>query len=375
MRQKDIVLGTIATCLHGDNRNLSTLGSGELCRHITQSLLIGVSFHACQLHTADGSSSDRSVKYYARIFVARGGDEGMIKLPLDRKLQVNIGDGYALHKDRDTSSQDQVDSILGENIIDLDNNLNLPSIAGVRSVRTVGNSMRLEVSYLRVLQYHQHQAGAAGGSVASSTTNFTTAARTTVNMMGEVSYRLRVRLIDTDAINTESVNNNAGSGHWDLDLPIDLAMFVKLQGGQAWLGTVASGLIIQQPEALTILSSVATDGSNNRSVMKMAAFDSTLHTMQFEGKGTLHSFPVCSPYTSARYPDTFLRLEEEMAKMRTWLQLKVQVQLPPLFQVIFDAESMRHYERIFALLMKVMHDSYCTHYALMSLRCHLFSSF
>lgn len=34
------------------------------------------------------------VKYYARIFVARGGNDGLLRLPLNKRLQVNIGDGY-----------------------------------------------------------------------------------------------------------------------------------------------------------------------------------------------------------------------------------------------------------------------------------------
>lgn len=44
-RLQDIVLGTVAACVHSDGRQLTTVGSGELCRQIAQSLVIGVSFH------------------------------------------------------------------------------------------------------------------------------------------------------------------------------------------------------------------------------------------------------------------------------------------------------------------------------------------
>lgn len=68
-------------------------------------------------HRSQGSNRDTSaegafqrtlarsgVKYYARIFVARGGHEGVLKLPLNKRLQVNIGDGYYRSNDPHTTT-------------------------------------------------------------------------------------------------------------------------------------------------------------------------------------------------------------------------------------------------------------------------------
>ena len=49
-RTRDLILGSIATCLHGDNRTIHALGKGELCREISNSLVVGVSFHGKQLY-------------------------------------------------------------------------------------------------------------------------------------------------------------------------------------------------------------------------------------------------------------------------------------------------------------------------------------
>lgn len=95
-RQRDLVLGTIASCIHGDPRNVMTIGSGDLCRNISNSIIIGVSFHA-YLYQQD---PDR-VNYYARVFVARGGNEGIWKLPTNKHLSVLIGEGHVPASKRD----------------------------------------------------------------------------------------------------------------------------------------------------------------------------------------------------------------------------------------------------------------------------------
>lgn len=88
------------------------------------------------------------VKYYARIFVARGGNDGLLRLPLNKRLQVNIGDGYYRAPDPSVETNstspsascvstaralpcmcvcplsiDAEDYILAEKIVDLDKNL------------------------------------------------------------------------------------------------------------------------------------------------------------------------------------------------------------------------------------------------------------
>jgi hypothetical protein len=42
-----------------------------------------------------------------------------------------------------------------------------------------------------------------------------------------------------------------------------------------------------------------------------------------------------------------------MSQFRSWMNLKMQFTFPPLFKIIFDAEALGLYERIFTFLMKV----------------------
>jgi Gamma tubulin complex component C-terminal len=39
--------------------------------------------------------------------------------------------------------------------------------------------------------------------------------------------------------------------------------------------------------------------------------------------------------------------------MRAWMNLKLQFRVPPLFTIVFDADAMGAYERLFTTLMKV----------------------
>lgn len=57
-----------------------------------------------QTHPSVATHTAKSgVKYYARVFVARGGNDGMLRLPLNKRLEVHIGDGYYRAADPPTS--------------------------------------------------------------------------------------------------------------------------------------------------------------------------------------------------------------------------------------------------------------------------------
>lgn len=70
-------------------------------------------------------------------------------------------------------------------------------------------------------------------------------------------------------------------------------------------------------------------------------------------RGALATYPVASPFTSARHPDTFARLEQEVAQIRAWLGVHLQFRFPSMFTIIFDSEALSAYERIFSFVMKV----------------------
>ena len=78
-----------------------------------------------------------------------------------------------------------------------------------------------------------------------------------------------------------------------------------------------------------------------------------LTTLEFGSKGALASYPVASAFTSAKYPETFSKLEKQLLQFRAWMNLKLQFRVPDLFKIVFDADAMGAYERIFSSVMKV----------------------
>lgn len=314
--------------------------------------------------------------------------------------------------------------------------------------------MHLDVSYQRVMQYQSaaassasvasslataaSTAGGGGGasdifqglrergvyqnSAASAVPTIAGARSTvggggsTVHMVGEVAHRMRVRLrpdedYDSDTDDRPSSSTSPknptrmmmgpsggglfstlpGSQSWDVDIPLDLSVFVKNASGQVCVGAVSSGLLLQEPNKTDFddldddddeendndndpdedASASAADTNDHRDNSfppldreeqalsdalqrrQRQVFHTIILRMHFEGKGSLYSYPVCSPFTSARYPDTFLQLEREVSKIRAWMHLKLQIHFPAVFTVIFDVDSKRNYERVFSLVMKV----------------------
>ncbi len=257
--------------------------------------------------------------------------------------------------------------------------------------------LRLEVDYLRLLNYQQ--GGAVGSASVRSTTTATsrlgggsaaTAGTTgTAGILGDVQYRLRLRLIEDDCEKVPEPTGDAGTNgqnahyhataktsttsifdelnqQWDLEIPIDLAVYVKCQGGQSWTGVVSSAVVLDQHNQSLSTNAAGTAGTagsgttlpwhrnSSTSNQDLVSFSTIIHNLHFDSKNSLFAFPVCSPFTSARYPDTYLKMEEEVSKMKSWINLKLQFNFPTLFKVIFDSESIRNYERVFTLIMKVI---------------------
>jgi hypothetical protein len=359
----------------------------------------------------------------------------MLRLPLNKRLEVHIGDGYYRAADPPTSQpHDAEEYVLAEKIIDLDKNLGYFPENNIRSLSTLSSRLHMDVSYQRVMNYHKSSSSASvassiaqvGGSgdifhglrernaLHDSAASASTAARptaatgsiaggggSTVHIVGEVNHRMRVRLRpdedyeseDDAAHSTYKRGHEAGgttnATHWDLDIPLDLSVLVKNMSGQVWVGTVNAGLLLQEPtmareDASYESSDENIDGEAEDATEKdtldksegdkhrkhlstdeedavqaalqrrqRQVFHTVLTRLHFEGKGSLYSYPVCSPFTSARYPDTFLQLEREVSRIRAWMHLKMHVHFPSIFTVIFDADSKRNYERVFGLVMKI----------------------
>ena len=212
-----------------------------------------------------------------------------------------------------------------------------------------------------------------------------------VQVVGDVTYRLRVRLIHEETVlPAESAALRPESSGWDLDIPFDLTMFMKLSGGQSYVGNVTSGLYFppsfpwQQPPpsmpssankptieklssttphphptTTTTIPNTTTSEREEEEEEKDAStaldhsFYLRVYGLLFQNRTNLQSFPTCSVFTATRYPEIHQQLEQEVASMKIWLQMKLQYSFHHLLRVIFDLESIRQYERIFSLIMKV----------------------
>lgn len=219
------------------------------------------------------------------------------------------------------------------------------------------SAFELEVEYSRSLQ-KDPQSPAHRSSAHSDLASVRSAASSRFNGStyeggSSVVYTLRARLDDSlqatrapAPVTPAAVRGFASAKpepsavKWDLEVPLDVPSHVKCQGGQAFVSLEGSGLIFPPRGAE---SSASAPGS----------FSTRVLALDFAGKGALSTYPVASASTSTRYPDTFARIQEEVDRVRAWMHMKLQLAFPPMFRVIFDAEAVMCYERIFSAIMKV----------------------
>lgn len=222
---------------------------------------------------------------------------------------------------------------------------------------------RLEVEYARSLQRSDANDAA---TVATQRTLSSHATSLGHAAAPAVVYTLRARLVDASlpaASHPSSVPASTAAAErrffshsskvkepsfpadqvsWGLEVPVNLANHVKCQGGQAFTGLDVSGLRLSASRDSSSMTFTDTD-----------AFAFRLTQLQISGKGTLSSYPVTSAPTAARHPDTTARVQEEVDRVRAWMQIKLCLHFPPMFRVIFDADAVTCYERVFAAIMKV----------------------
>lgn len=280
------------------------------------------------------------------------------------------------------------DVLLSEQIIDIDDNLRDLGFGDIGSGRSISSSgaFQLDVEYVRSLQQQQQQDSstcmndlASLNSLGTDRFSFATYAGTGAG--AGVMYQLRVRLSNASSgaaapssispaglkvplasrsgglsgrysfgsspYTAASSPVNRPTERWDLLEELDVSTHVKCQGGQAFVSLDAAGLL---------LSSAIHGSYKDRNEDKSGpapCFFYQVHSLDISGKGVLSTYPVASPSTFSRYPDTFARIQNEVDKVRAWMQLKLQLSFPPMFRVIFDADAVGCYERIFAAIMKV----------------------
>lgn len=298
-----ICLGSISCVTHNDRQGVNTLGTDRLGIDIPGSLSIGVIFYATNKVNASGKAQ---TKYTANLFIA--GQESKFS-----RLDTSID---STSQNTKHSSFDSVEILLEKEFeIDIggsDNDFELPVKSGI-------SPLVLEVEYGRELKPADRPTSSPGVSSLV------------------VVYSLRARLKEYSKLEKNTVVDDK----WDFVFPIDLTNYTKLSGGLSQIGIIGSGLCFEDSI------------NDNISLTEKKNFDISVTSITFEGKGALATYPVASPFTSTRYPDTFLRLESELKDLKYWMDLKLQLEIPSIFRIIFDNEALGKYERLFSTLVKV----------------------
>ena len=154
---------------------------------------------------------------------------------------------------------------------------------------------------------------------------------------------------------------------------LDLAHHVRMQGGQAFVGLAGAAIVLPggdgeggggggQPEdkdsrqsRLSSSKNIPSSSSSSVSRAGSGLFSVDMCSLDFGSRGALSSYPVASPFTSARHPETFLRLEAEVEQLRAWTNLRLDFRFPAVFGIVLDAEALGGYGRLFSAIMKVGH--------------------
>jgi hypothetical protein len=121
---------------------------------------------------------------------------------------------------------------------------------------------------------------------------------------------------------------------WDIDIPLDNLQLPFLSSGECVCGAVYDGPV----NALGLKSAISCE----------------LYSLSFKGCNSLQSYPVVSPHAAIHSPGLLTSMSTECAQFRTWMNLRPVLTFPSVFSPVFDIDSIRCYEKIFSLLIKVL---------------------
>ena len=286
------LLGVVSFVVHCERSGSTITGAGPSGTNIMGSLSAGVSFYAKYTFNSNDP------KYFMRLFISSKND---------RKFRFSRG-GMSGAASMTSKIPDNSDANEVELVIPMSSRFSEPD-----------SSMLLELEYAREISSSEPSSSSSVGSVI---------------------YVVRVRLV--------SKCSNSNPAGWDIEIPLDIASIMKLQGGYATVGLVGSGKI---PYSVALEAhTTRNDSIDDRSA---SCFAVEVSSLEFKGKGALANYPVASTFTSTRHPTTFARLETMVKRYRSWMTLKMKFRFPSIFGIIFDVESLNAYERVFAMLMKI----------------------
>jgi hypothetical protein len=335
--RRSLILGCLTCCIHTDRRGtqMGVLGSDVLGIGVANSIVAGAAFHV-KLHR-------NKPQMFIRVFVAirstartsSSRRNGGSTADINNRRNNGGFDGASTVADMgDDGAYNANMRVLAETLIGVDD------YTGEFGRSVSGSSpLQLEVEYSRNSTTATPRTNASvGGSVTAESTAGT--ARTT-SATG-VYYTMKVRVIESSSSASPQKSQQRGlaaSDTWDVSTSLEIPNYLKLQGGEATLGLTSSGLLIPDTE-------ITAEGLPS-------SFGTYITSLQFDAKTSLDAYPVASPFTISRYPETYVRLEKELGQIRAWLGIQLRVAFPPIFHVIFDSEALAAYQRLFSLLMRI----------------------
>lgn len=341
--QRSLALGCVTHTFHSARQGSGVVGATELGLDVPYSVSAGVSVHAT-------IALGNGVQYFLRVFVAASTDKGPRKTP--------IRGSYTVPLEASTSNVE----ILAESLLGVDKSDIPGSTALFSGFVSSLRELQLHTEYIREVATGTGVGVGAGSgaSVASFQSEGTLstlrslAGGGSAPMAGSVYYTLKVSVSTSDTAGVESPskafdqgpmtpgtlyrstplkNPTASPRKWQLECKLDMAHYVRLKGGEAMAGVTAAGLRF----------------SNDTS--SSASFGVYASELRFEARNKV-AVSAC-PYTISRYPETHVRLDQELSQLRSWLNIQLRVRFPPIFHIIFDAEALSAYQRLFTLLMKI----------------------
>lgn len=276
-------------------------------------------------------SRQNELRYYAKLFVSKN---GYVESQLDSSTESSniLCERIILLKTAPLSTQKPV----------AEREMGLFPVT-TRQVSSYG-VMQLEVEYMRV---NEQSSVSTKGSVSSVAT------------LSNFVYRLRARLL-----NAADQLTSPDSLDWDIDIPVDIALYVKCQGGHAFIGWTGSGvatpgnnepIMHQQQHSLSEANLQELNQTRSQIIERPYRFGFSIdvYAIEFRGRATMVTYPAVSPFTSTRFPDTAAKLESAVSKFRAWMNIKLELRFPPILKIVFDHEAVGQYERVFCMIMKV----------------------
>jgi hypothetical protein len=321
-----VAIGGIACMLHVDTQGaqLVPVVSDTACVSTPGALVVGVTFHA-----KNNEETMQGVTYHARVFI-----------------QANKGShsAFSYARTSTTSYTDALSETLGDRsqVVLAETNIEIDKADYEGKTLHSNGGLILYIDYGR-----QHQTSVPDLDETVSSRSVLTAG--TTRSRSSIVYVLRARLSQAKQHGHQEARADFQE-KWDVEAEVDIGKYLRVQGqgGRSFVGAVGYGALFSDAR-----KPYQTRTEDEDRIMYTGVLGTELTSFDFRSNDTLNTYPIASPFTAARFPEARSRLAEEVSRLKAWMSLGLKLHVPPALRVLFDADALRTYERIFSLLLKV----------------------